>query len=262
MTDTDDLLVEKQDGILTVTLNRPDSLNAMTPEMLAGINQSMAEFEEDADLSVAIITGAGTRAFCTGGDLGKTIPGAAAQAASGRGPTYQRAGQRFLSNITKPIVCAVNGHCMAGGMELMLGTDLRVASRRAKFGMPEPKVGLFPRGGATVRLPRQVPWAKAMEFLLIGDPFTAEEALSFGLVNRVVEPEDVLDEAKAIARRLQENGPLAVQAIKRSVLETTTDWEGNFRIEYANSQPVFASEDAVEGPRAFMEKRAPKFTGR
>ena len=163
----------------------------------------------------------------------------------------------------KPLIAAIEGPCIAGGTEILQATDIRVAGGGATFGISEARWGLFPMGGSTVRLRRQIPYTKAMEILLTGDHYPAEEALRIGLIGRVVPKGQALATARAIAERIAANGPLAVQAIKRSVQETEGLPETQaLEIEQRIGQPVFMSEDAREGPRAFKEKRLPEFKGR
>jgi enoyl-CoA hydratase len=163
----------------------------------------------------------------------------------------------------KPVVAAINGHAIAGGMELVQGTDIRVAVPEAKFGLQEVKWAIFPAGGSTVRMPRQMPYAKAMELMLTGDLISAEEALELGFLNYVVDASQLMNKAMELAEKLAANGPIAVQAIRKSVREVWGYPEDDaLKMEGVFSRPVFQTEDAKEGPKAFMEKREPVYKGR
>jgi enoyl-CoA hydratase len=265
--ETDDLIYEKDGTIATMTFNRPRAHNAISAELGRAMGEATADFEADDELRVLIVTGAGDKAFCAGADLKTAIPQVTSMASAGPvlpdNTVLPGAGtSRPFSNVTKPIIAAVNGYALAGGTELLLGTDIRVASEHATFGLPEPHWGLVPFGGSHVRLPQQVPWARAMEILLTGDPVTAQEALAIGLINRVVPHAELTPTARAIAERICRNGPLAVRSIKQAVIEAyNRPWEEAFAIESKISGVVLASDDAKEGPRAFAEKREPRFTG-
>jgi enoyl-CoA hydratase len=261
---------EKEGAIARITFDRPEVRNALDPEAIVRLAEAWRDFAADPTLRVAIVTGAGSESFCSGADLSRLIPlftGARApedewdRRLFEEPPLLQRALLRDFE-LYKPVVAAVNGHCIAGGMELLQATDVRIASASATFGLQEAKWGLFPGSGSTVRLPRQVPYCVAMELLLTGERISAEEAWRVGLVNRVVSPERVLPEAERVARILADNGPLAVRKIKEAVLRT---WGRSLRealdLELRLASEVFASRDAREGPRAFREKRKPVFHG-
>ncbi|MBK9179571.1 MAG: enoyl-CoA hydratase/isomerase family protein [Acidimicrobiales bacterium] len=251
--------------IAIITLDRPEARNALDPAMLYGLAEAWDAAEDDDDVLAVILTGAGDEAFCSGADLKLTIPGVT----GGRGDEqrYPNTNRTLLRDrfFPKPIVAAVNGHCVAGGLELLLATDLRYAAEHATFGLQQVRWGLMPISGATVRLPRQVPHCRAMELLLLGDRIDAPTALEIGLVNEVVPagPGQALDRAREIAERLCRNGPLAVRRIKEAV------WRGQ-RLPQADAlleelrlgTEVYASDDAKEGPAAFADKREPRFTGR
>jgi enoyl-CoA hydratase len=256
--DAQELIFETDGRIAYLTFNRPAVMNALTLAMLSGIRDLTARFEEDADLSVLIVSGAGGRAFSAGGDLGATLPELTESGRPSTGAT-----QRWFVGTSKPVIAAISGICVAGGCEIMLGTDLRVASQDAVIGLTEPRWGLIPGGGGTVRLPRQIPWARAMELLLLGSTITAEEALQLGLVNRVVPTADVMSTAEELAAKILRNGPLAIRKIKEAALKCyTMPWDDAFRAEYEINKEVLSSEDAKEGPLSFVEKRRPNFTGR
>jgi enoyl-CoA hydratase len=248
---------EKQDRVAVVTIDRPDAMNALTVEMLGALDAAFAEFEGDDDLWVAILTASGDRAFCTGMDLKEAIP----LLTSGDELGYEDHTKRQFSDVFKPIIAAVNGHCIAGGMEMLAGTDLRVAAEHASFGLGEVRWGLVPAGGSHIRFPRQIPWALAMELLLTGDPIDARRAYEIGLVNRVVPADELMPTALKLAARICKNGPLAVRTSKQIAVRSL-GLEPGFVLEKALAAKVFASEDAVEGPRAFAEKRKPRFKGR
>jgi len=269
-----ELLVEVTDHVMTVTINRPEARNAMNLAVMAGLARAWMRLRDDPDIWVAILTGAGDKAFCSGGDLksfinqtvGKTEQIRSGQAQLDWGdvdteglppnaPTFA-----VLRNVEiwKPIIGAVNGFCTAGGLEMLQGTDIRLASENATFGIFEPKWGLFPGGGSTVKLVRQVPFSRAMELLITGRLISAEEALRMGLVSQVVPLDKLLDEARKLAQDICSCGPLAVQAIKKSVyygLRTTM--AEHLQIEEKLSSEVFMTEDAKEGLAAFREKRKP-----
>jgi enoyl-CoA hydratase len=265
------LLVEMRDGIVTLTFNRPEARNALDPETIVELAGAWEAFERDDGLRVAIVTGAGD-AFCSGADLGRLIPlmtGArapetAADHALRDNPRLQQVALlRGADIVTKPVIAAVNGYAIAGGMELMQATDLRVAADDAVFALQEPKWGLFPLGGSTVRLPRQLPWAVAMELLLTGERMGARDLARFGLLNRVVPRDHVMAEARRLAETIVANGPVAVRAIKRAALACVgRPIAEGLQQELEIGLPVFATEDAREGPRAFKEKRKPRFQGR
>jgi enoyl-CoA hydratase len=242
--------------VAVITINRPAKLNAYTPEMFHSLMEHMERFRTDNTLRVAILTGAGDRAFCAGADLAKTV----SRLTDGAPRHFPDITKRFFSDIYKPIVTAVNGLCTAGGVEMMQGTDLRLAVPEATFGLGEVRWGITPGGGSHVRLPRQIPWAVAMEILLTGHPISAERAYQVGLINRIVERENLLDEALALARRICENGPLAVQAAKEIAVRGMA-LETPFELEYYISDRILKTEDAKEGPRAFAEKRRPQYRG-
>jgi enoyl-CoA hydratase len=258
--------------VVLVTIDRPEAKNACDLEHFHQLAQAWKRFAADDDAWVAIVTGVG-RAFMSGADLKTYVPEitalskqiAAGQTDSVNGYSLSDGTDAVLrgSRIYKPIIAAVNGPCVAGGMEMLGGVDLRIASEHASFGVLEPARGLFAGGGTTVRLPRQLPFALAMELLLCADQVDAARALEMGLVNKVVPEEQLLDEAFAYAARITKNAPLAVQATKRSALEgLKLDLREAYRNEARIAQEVFATEDAKEGPRAFAEKRPPQWQGR
>ena len=251
------ILFEKKDHIAIVTINRPEAMNAFTRAMLVGMDAAFDDFKDDDDLWVAILTGAGDRAFCTGMDLKEAIPLLTAGDEMG----YEDHTKRPFSDIFKPIIAAVNGLCVAGGLEFLQGTDLRIAAEHATFGLAEVRWGRVPRGGSHIRLPRQIPWAVAMEILLTGKPIDAHRAYDIGLVNKVVPIDKLMEEAIALAETICKNGPLAVRTAKEIAVRSL-GLEPSFVLEKAIALKVLASEDAKEGPRAFAEKRPPRFTGR
>lgn len=268
---SDVVTFERKDHVALITLNRPEARNAISPEMLVRLADTWTAVRDDPDIRVAVVTGAGDKAFCSGADLGRFIP-----LMSRARPAEDEWDRRLLADgemlgrgllrtfdVVKPVIAAINGHAIAGGMELAQGTDLRVASESAKLGVQEVKWAIFPGGGSTVRLPRQIPYARAMELLLTGDLITAAEALELGFLNRVVPQADVLPTALDLAERIAANGPIAVQAIRRSARACLGRPEGEaMHIESEMAAPVFRTEDAREGPLAFMQKRKPIFQGR
>jgi enoyl-CoA hydratase len=259
---TDDLIYEKKGQLAYLTFNRPSEMNSITPEMLDDLEVVTEDFKNDSELLVLIVTGAGDKAFCAGADLKKTITKLTAEAAAG-GRFMVRPEQRFFSTCFKPIIAAINGFCLAGGTEIIQGMDIRIAAEHARFGLPEVHWGIIPGGGSHVRLPRQIPYCHAMDIILTGRQLTAQEALAFGLINRVVPAGKVLAEAERYAKLICRNGPLAVQAAKEAVITAyNQSWEEGFRTEALLAERIFKTEDAREGPRAFAEKREPVYRGR
>ncbi|HXJ32843.1 MAG TPA: enoyl-CoA hydratase-related protein [Candidatus Eisenbacteria bacterium] len=272
-----ELLVDVRDHVMTVTINRPEARNAMNMPVLAGLCRAWMRLRDDADVWVAILTGAGDKAFCSGGDLKQFISqtvGKTEQIRRGEvqfdwGPDVDPSDLppnattfAVLRNVDlwKPIIGAVNGFCTAGGLEMLQNTDIRVASENASFGIFEPKWGLFPGGGSTANLVRQIPFSRAMELLITGRLMKADEALRCGLVSQVVPPATLMDTARALADDICSCGPLAVQAIKRSVqLGLRTTLAEHYKIESDLSSKIFMTEDAAEGLAAFREKRKPRW---
>ena len=258
--------------IARITIDRPEARNSADMEHFKQLREAWERFDGDPDAWVAIITGVGD-AFFTGADLKTYVPEITKVAERIQKEGLSEVdGYRLddgtkavlrAAKIWKPIIAAVNGFCTAGGMEMLGGIDIRVACPEAKFSVMEPKRGLFAGGGTTVRLPRQIPFPYAMEFLLCADLIPAERAYEMGLLNAVVPRDELLDKAYEYARRITANAPLAVQATKQSV------WEGlgmSLRDAYKNesqlSSMIFQTEDAKEGPKAFREKRKPNWQGK
>ncbi|MCG5216225.1 crotonase/enoyl-CoA hydratase family protein [Streptosporangium sp. KLBMP 9127] len=259
--------VERDGHLVIVTMDRPEAKNALSTDMLVGLADAWAYISAEPGVRVGILTGAnGT--FCAGADLkAMAVPSAdprVRQRAS-EIPDYHWKGLLRDTGAlpTKPIVCAVEGHAVAGGTELLVGTDLRVVAESATLGLFEARRGLFPMGGSAVRLPRQIPYAFAMDLLLTGRAVTAGEALTMGLVNRVVPDGQTLLAARGLAAEIAACGPLAVQAILRTYRETLALPEPEaLKISDALGWPVIGSEDAKEGSRAFREKRPATYSGR
>jgi enoyl-CoA hydratase len=265
------VLVEKRNHIAYVTFNRPEVHNAFNPELLVLMGGFWEEAEKDDDVRAVIVTGAGRVAFSAGADLGKLIP----LFTRARKPEDEW-DQKLLANrrigdiallrkydFPKPVIAAVNGFCIAGGMEFIQASDLRVASDNASFGLQEVKWAIIPAAGSLARLPRQVPYCKAMEILLTGNRIDAQEAWRLGLINYVVPQEKLIAKAEELAAAIAENGPFAVRKIKEAVRRCSgRPYEEAFKIEDELAREVMRTEDAREGPRAFIEKRKPNYKGR
>lgn len=251
----------REGHIVTITINRPETRNSLDMAHFRDLAHAWAAFRDDADAWVAVITGVG-RDFCTGADLKKFIPQLTGELPQPPGWNKTDAIHAVLHQfpIYKPIIAAVNGVCVAGGFEMLTCTDIRVAVPVARFAVMEPKRGLFAGGGSTVRLPRQLPYPFAMELLLTADMIDADRALAMGLINRVVAAHELMDTAYDYAERIAANAPLAVSATKQSALEgLALDLQSAYVNETRHSDRIFATEDAKEGPRAFAEKRPPKW---
>jgi len=261
------VLVEKDGHVLTVTLNRPEKRNCFNSEVMCRMYDAWVQLDEDPDLRVAILTGKGTT-FCAGMDLSE-IPKLRA------GKPENEWMKRVMENPditlacwlktyrpTKPVILAAEGFARAGGTEILQGTDIRVAGESAMFGVTEVQRGLFPMAGSAVRLRRQIPYAIAAEMLLAGEDLPAQRAYDLGLVNHVVPDGQALTKAREIADRIASNGPLAVTAILATLRRTESmPEEEAFKIEMELGIKVMSSKAAAEGPKAFLEKRPPVFTG-
>jgi enoyl-CoA hydratase len=260
------LVVERDGHIVTVTMNRPERKNAFSTEMLVRAYDAWQMINDDPEVRVAILTGAGGD-FCSGADL--------KEMAGGYGNDNNEWRERIAADSDlhwkallrhyrpmKPLIAAVEGYAVAGGTEVLQATDIRIAGESATFGVTEVRRGLFPVGGSTIRLRRQIPYTVAAEILLTGRHVTAAEAKDIGLIGEVVPDGQALTRAREVAEMIAGNGPLSVQAILRSLRETEgmTEEEGLAR-ELELGWPIFATNDAKEGPKAFSEKRAPNFTG-
>jgi enoyl-CoA hydratase len=256
-------LVEQRGAVLVVTMNRPEARNALTAEMMAGMKAAWDQVDSDPDIRVCVLTGAGG-AFCAGADLKAMTSSHPGDAFAGGGwdlsviePLLK--GRR----LTKPLVAAVEGPAIAGGTEILQATDIRVAGESARFGVSEARWGLYPLGGSAVRLPRQIPYTVAADILLTGRHLTAAEALAIGLIGHVVPDGQALGRALELADLVAANGPLAVQAMLRTIRETEGMPEDQaFKVDAQLGVEVFRSADAKEGPRAFAEKRPPEFRRR
>jgi len=280
------LLVERDGHVMVVTMNRPERKNALSLEMMQGMARAWDEANADPDVRAVVLTGAGG-SFCAGADLAAMsaeAPGdafareagdAGAQRAHGDGTAASGSGttvadiaagvikpllKGFL--LDKPLVAAVEGAAIAGGTEILQATDVRIAGESARFGVSEVRWGIYPLGGSVVRLRRQVPYAVAADLLLTGRHITAAEALGIGLIGEVVPDGTALDRAREVAAAIAANGPVAVQAVLRALRATEGVPEHDaMRIDSEIGMAVFASDDAREGPRAFVEKRTPRFAG-
>jgi enoyl-CoA hydratase len=275
------LLTERVGHALVVTMNRPEARNALSGEMLAGMSEAWDRVNEDRDIRVAVLTGAGG-AFCAGADLkamtemhpGDSFRSDQEAAAAGDGDAVAASRTAGIADgvikpllkgfrLTKPLIAAVEGAAVAGGTEILQATDIRVAGESARFGVSEVRWSLFPLGGSTVRLRRQVPYTLAADILLTGRHLRAPEAKEIGLIGHVVPDGQALERALEIAETICGNGPVAVQAVLRALRETESLPEDEaMKVESRIGMEVFMSQDAKEGPRAFMEKRTPVFEGR
>jgi enoyl-CoA hydratase len=263
---------KNDDHVVLITIDRPDRRNSLDMFHFRDLADAWKTFRYDDDAWVAIVTGV-ERNFMSGADLRDYIPQVTELAEQiAEGEVTEVDGCRLVDGtravlrdvkLYKPIIAAVNGPCVAGGMEMLGGVDIRVATSHASFGVMEPKRGLFAGGGTTARLPRQLAFPAAMEFLLTAEAFSAERALEVGLINEIVEENELLERAYEWAARITANAPLAVQATKESVLRgLSTTLAEAYDIEQDLAATVFRSEDAKEGPKAFVEKRAPEWTAR
>lgn len=267
MSDYSDLIYEVSNNVATITLNRPDRLNAITGPMLDSFSRALRDADRDPAVRVIIITGAG-RGFCAGLDLKDQAAGTGLGSNNGSDLSVQKfdlanSPPVVLHTTDKPVICALNGPAAGYGMDLALGCDIRIASKQSKLAAVFTKRGVLPESGGSWLLPRLIGWAKATEIAFRGTVLGAEEALAVGLVNQVVEHDELMPAAHAMAAEIAANAPLAVQATKRMMrigLEET--FEANVHHVFLQLLPLFRTKDFQEGMRAFLEKREPQFTGR
>ncbi len=257
-----EILYEKKDHIAVVTINRPDALNSMKPENEREMQRAWLDFRDDDNLWVAILTGAGDKAFCTGGDMKEYLP--ARMAGKAKANCYPRAenfGGLPRTELYKPIIAAINGYAIAGGLELVLCCDIRFAADHAKFGLAEVRWGIMPGAGGTQRLPRNIPYAISMHMLLTGETIDAQEAYRLGLINRIISKEILMTDTFKMAEKLCERGPVAMRAIKESVIRGLA-LENGLAYEAFLFDSLQKTEDSLEGTRAYSEKRKPQYKGR
>ena len=261
MSGFENIIYEKKGRLAYITLNREERRNAIDPATSQELLDAFTDFKEDDELWVAVLTGAGEVAFSAGADLV-----AMAEAfAGGQGMRFDVpfAGITRGFECWKPMIAAINGYCLAGGLELALSCDIRIAAEHATFGLPEPKRAIIPAATGTQRLPRAIPLAYAMELLLTGERFDSGWALRAGLVSRVVPADQLMATVEEVAGKILENGPLAVRAIKQAALQgRDMKMEEGLKLESQMMATVIRSEDAREGPTAFAQKRKPKYKGR
>jgi enoyl-CoA hydratase/carnithine racemase len=264
MPDYKNILYDKRGHIAYVTINRPDRRNAIDPATSGEMKTAFEAFKADDDAWVAVLTGAGDQSFSAGADLlamSQMLSGGGGDSGVMTGAPFGGITRNF--ECWKPIIAAINGYCLAGGLEVALSCDIRIAAEHATFGLPEPKRAIIPGATGTQRIPRAVPLAFAMELLLTGERYDAKTALQFGLVSRVVPASELMATANELAGKILECGPLAVQAIKQAAYQgLSMAFVDGVKLEAQLAGKIFSTEDAREGPRAFAEKRKPEYRGR
>jgi enoyl-CoA hydratase/carnithine racemase len=254
------LLYEKRGKIALITIDRPRALNSLDPQTFKELSDALISYRDDNDLWAAILTGSGNRAFCVGADIKDMLP-----MLSDIRNEWWRLPPTILRGLElwKPIIAAVNGHALGGGLELALACDLRIAAEHATFGAPEVNLGIIPGWGATQRLPRAVPYAKAAEMIFFGQRIDAQEAYRIGLVNKVVPQDQLMPAAEEWAQKLSEMPPLAVRAAKEAMIRgTEMNLEEGLMLESRLMDVVVASDDHKEARDAWLEKRKPDLKGR
>jgi enoyl-CoA hydratase/carnithine racemase len=262
-----DLLYDVSDNIATITLNRPDRLNAISGGMLASFSEAFREADRDRHVRVIILTGAG-KGFCAGLDLKEQGANANSNSVNGAGGLPSKfdlanSPPIVLHQTDKPVICALNGAAAGYGLDIALGCDIRIAAEGAKLAAVFTKRGVLPESGGTWLLPRLVGWSKAAELAFTGRVLSAQESLDLGLVSRVVSGSDLIAESRALAAEIAKNAPMAVQATKRMLrLSLDETFEANVHHVYLQLLPLFGSKDFTEGVKAFIEKREPVFEGR
>jgi enoyl-CoA hydratase/carnithine racemase len=250
----------KEGKIAIFTLNRPEALNALSPTLLSELHDGLEDFKKDPELWVGVITGTGEKAFCAGADIKKWLP--FVKECKTKPWLFPSTPLRGME-LWKPLIAAINGVAIGGGLELALCCDLRIASEKARFSFPVARLGIFPRLGGTVRLPQIIPWAKAAEMMFFGKSIDAQEAYRIGLLNRVVAPDQVMTVAKEWAEDLCKVAPLSIRAIKEAMIRSRgLSVEEALWIENSLGLPLYETEDCEEGQAAFREKRAPIFKGK
>lgn len=264
------VLFEQQGPIAWITLNRPEAKNTMNAEVFVRLAEYWDEVRSNGEIRVAVLTASGNEDFCCGGDLGGVIP-----LWTGARQPANEIEEKLLADpmimdkvmlkgepLYKPVIAAINGRALGGGCEILQATDIRLASDAAVFGLPEPKSGIVPGAGSMVRLARQLPYAHAMKLLLTAEPIDAQTAQQIGLISEVIPAAALHARAQALAEIVAGNAPLAMQAIKKTVIDShTLPWSEAFTLEMEQAGAVMMSKDAREGPKAFKEKRKPEFTG-
>jgi len=250
----------KEDKVAIFTLNRPEVFNAQNLQLLRELEAALKDFRDDPNLWVGIVTGAGEKAFCAGADIKETLP----YMKENRGRYWAFPGTMMKGlDLWKPLIAALNGLALGGGLEIALACDIRIASEKARMGVPEVKLGIIPGGGGTQRLPRMIPWCKAAELAFTGQPMDAQEAYRIGLVNEVVPPDQLMTRAKAWAAKICECGPLAVWAAKEAMVRgSNMTLDDGLRLEDSLESLLLGTEDFIEGTSAFVEKRKPQWKGK
>lgn len=263
--DFEKVTYEKRGRTAIITMNRPERMNAIDPQTSAEMNAAFTDFRDDEGLWVAILTGAGERAFSAGNDL-VAMSQFQQQGMNSVSAAYSKApfgGITRNFECWKPIIAAINGYCLAGGLEIAMSCDIRIAAEHATFGLPEVTRAIIPGASGTQRLPRLIPFGLALELIMTGGRFDADWAFRYGLVNHVVPAAEVMPRALEMAAKICENGPLAVRLAKEAAVQgLNLSFEEGLKFENEQSRKVLASEDAREGPLAFAQKRQPDYKGR